>query len=42
LIGELREVIVPRLGYRPSPERGQYLLSPILSPRTGAVRPDAD
>ncbi|MEE1770211.1 helix-turn-helix domain-containing protein [Streptomyces sp. JV185] len=32
LIGELRAAIAPRLANRPSPERGQYLLSPIHFP----------
>jgi DNA-binding transcriptional ArsR family regulator len=32
LIGELRAAIAPRLANRPSPERTQYLLSPIQFP----------
>ncbi|TQF01226.1 helix-turn-helix domain-containing protein [Kitasatospora acidiphila] len=32
LIGELRAAIAPRLANRPSPERAQYLLSPIHFP----------
>jgi hypothetical protein len=32
MIGELREVIAPRLANEPSPERGRHLLSPILFP----------
>lgn len=32
LIAELRQVIVPLLANQPSPERGRYLLSPILFP----------
>ncbi|MGW2827070.1 helix-turn-helix domain-containing protein [Streptomyces sp. NPDC001443] len=32
LIGELRAAIAPKLADRPSPERAQYLLSPIRFP----------
>ncbi|MEZ0093627.1 hypothetical protein [Streptacidiphilus sp. EB129] len=32
LIGDLRAAIMPRLANRPSPERAQYLLSPIQFP----------
>jgi DNA-binding transcriptional ArsR family regulator len=32
LIAELRAVIVPRLANQPTPDRGRYLLSPILFP----------
>ncbi|MEU3375362.1 hypothetical protein ACFYM2_07915 [Streptomyces sp. NPDC006711] len=32
LIGELRAAIAPKLTNRPSSERAQYLLSPILFP----------
>ncbi|MFI5523216.1 hypothetical protein [Streptomyces platensis] len=32
MIGELRAAIAPRLAHRPSPERTQYLLSPIHFP----------
>ncbi|MCC9307959.1 helix-turn-helix domain-containing protein [Kitasatospora sp. RB6PN24] len=32
LIGEMRAAIAPRLANRPSPERAQYLLSPIHFP----------
>ncbi|MEO6083789.1 MAG: helix-turn-helix domain-containing protein [Umezawaea sp.] len=32
MIGELREVIAPRLANEPSPERRRHLLSPILFP----------
>ncbi|GAO11311.1 hypothetical protein TPA0598_08_02220 [Streptomyces lydicamycinicus] len=32
MIGELRAAIAPRLAHRPSPERAQYLLSPIHFP----------
>ena len=32
LIAELRQAIVPRLANQPTPERAQYLLSPILFP----------
>jgi DNA-binding transcriptional ArsR family regulator len=32
MIAELRHVILPRLANRPTPERGQYLLSPIVFP----------
>jgi hypothetical protein len=32
LTGELRAAIAPRLANRPSPERAQYLISPIHFP----------
>ncbi|MFF1613248.1 hypothetical protein ACFVYA_36245 [Amycolatopsis sp. NPDC058278] len=32
MIGELRRVLLPRLINQPTPERAQYLLSPILFP----------
>jgi hypothetical protein len=32
MISELRSAIVPRLANRPTPDRAQYLLSPILFP----------
>ena len=32
LIGDLRRAIAPRLANRPTPDRAQYLLSPILFP----------
>lgn len=32
MISELRQVLLPRLANQPSPERGQYLLSPIQFP----------
>jgi len=32
LIGDLRKVILPRLGHEPSSDRARYLLSPILFP----------
>jgi hypothetical protein len=32
LIGDLRAAIAPRLGNKPTPDRRQYLLSPILFP----------
>ncbi|NEB76500.1 helix-turn-helix domain-containing protein [Streptomyces sp. SID14478] len=32
LIGELRDVLVRRVGNEPSPERSRYLISPILFP----------
>ncbi|MEV6067902.1 helix-turn-helix domain-containing protein [Nocardia sp. NPDC052001] len=42
LIDELRRVIAPRLGYAPTPERGQYLLSPILFPIEERSEPDPE
>ncbi|MFB8002556.1 helix-turn-helix domain-containing protein [Nocardia sp. NPDC056000] len=42
LIDELRRVIGPRLGYEPTPERGQYLLSPILFPIEERSEPDPE
>ncbi|MRH87560.1 helix-turn-helix domain-containing protein [Nocardia sp. SYP-A9097] len=41
MIVELRGVILPRLANRPTSERGQYLLSPILFPIEGPSE-DAD
>lgn len=35
MIGEMREVIVSRMGHDPSPERTRHLLSPILFPAEG-------
>ncbi|MEU0505555.1 helix-turn-helix domain-containing protein [Nocardia sp. NPDC005998] len=32
MITELRQVILPRLANQPTPDRGQYLLSPIFFP----------
>ncbi|MEE6259973.1 hypothetical protein [Plantactinospora sonchi] len=32
MIGELRRVIAPRLTHQPTPDRAQYLLSPIFFP----------
>ncbi|WP_336049182.1 hypothetical protein [Streptomyces sp. CA2R101] len=32
MIGDLREVIVSRMGHDPSPERTRHLLSPIVFP----------
>lgn len=32
MISELQQVLLPRLANQPSPERGQYLLSPIQFP----------
>ncbi|MGW1377541.1 helix-turn-helix domain-containing protein [Streptomyces sp. NPDC002446] len=32
MIGELRSVLLPRMGNEPSPERTRHLLSPILFP----------
>jgi DNA-binding transcriptional ArsR family regulator len=43
LIAELRQVIAPRLANQPGPERGRYLLSPILFPveqPPAAIRPE--
>ena len=43
LIAELRQAIAPRLAYQPAPERGRYLLSPILfpvEPPPAAPRPE--
>ncbi|WP_327354697.1 helix-turn-helix domain-containing protein [Streptomyces sp. NBC_01304] len=37
LIGELRDVLVRRIGQEPSPERTRYLISPILFPAEGAA-----
>ncbi|MEU8955061.1 helix-turn-helix domain-containing protein [Streptomyces sp. NPDC048518] len=43
LIGELRAAIAPKLANRPSPERTQYLLSPVHfpmeAPQSGPARP---
>lgn len=38
MIAELRAAIAPRLANRPSPERAQYLLSPIHFPVEGPQR----
>lgn len=35
MIEELRAAILPRLAYKPGPERRQHLLSPILFPAEG-------
>ena len=32
LITDLREVLIPRMGNQPTPERARYLISPILFP----------
>lgn len=38
MIVELRQVITPRMANRPEPDRGKYLLSPIIFP---LMRPDS-
>lgn len=43
MIGELRRVILPRLTNQPTPDRAQYLLSPILFPvEQPPAHPEAD
>ncbi|MET8849196.1 helix-turn-helix domain-containing protein [Amycolatopsis sp. NPDC004625] len=40
MIGELREVIVRRMGHEPAPDRVRYLLSPIQFPAAGPATAD--
>ncbi|MFI0422318.1 helix-turn-helix domain-containing protein [Spongiactinospora sp. 9N601] len=39
MIGRMREAIAPKLANPPTPERSQYMLSPVLFPLEEAARP---